>query len=551
METLHSLLSQHPTISTNLIRGIGFHGVSRPLRATVWQIALRVLSESRDEWEGAQGVADGEYAEFVTLLTSPPSFPPVEGTHPEHVVETYVQIQADVVRTWPTLPFFQVPRGEDDEVGHEVRDHDPALARILWVYSQLNPGVGYVQGMNEIAATLYYVVVTHLDGNDHGGEEEGSWRVDPDSEACRRGEAIAFWMLTNLMAERKEMFVSQLDYSDSGVMAGMKELETQLAWYDFEVLEHLRKERIDPRYYAFRWVTLLLSHEFPFATVLRLWDALLCDGSRWAFLTHFCVAMLIAARGLLLASSFGDILKILQSYPLDQVAPFDSLFDLACSLANRTFRSLHTYDKVVEGPLDRQMGAIEWTPFWAVLALSPDKTRANVFLYTDRNKTQISESVDLAGATIECLTSRERNTSKGARQAFRISTSRGNLYLGTFDHLSPRLKWMASFAYVLDVIRNDADNADAGASFSIHDWDAEYDIRPPSPPSDPFSPMADLDTVSYDIDHTLWVFQSRAWPHRQPHRQPPTTLLADPDPHTDPEPHSDPDPEPHTEPDNE
>ena len=30
------------------------------------------------------------------------------------------------------------------------------LARILFIYAKLNPGVKYVQGMNEILATLYY-----------------------------------------------------------------------------------------------------------------------------------------------------------------------------------------------------------------------------------------------------------------------------------------------------------------------------------------------------------------------------------------------------------
>ena len=35
--------------------------------------------------------------------------------------------------------------------------------------------------------------------------------------------------------------------------------------------------QVDPQFYAFRWVTLLLTQEFEFPELLRLWDALLAD----------------------------------------------------------------------------------------------------------------------------------------------------------------------------------------------------------------------------------------------------------------------------------
>ena len=40
-----------------------------------------------------------------------------------------------------------------------------ALKRILFVYAKLNPGVRYVQGMNEIAGTLLSVFSSDLDEN--------------------------------------------------------------------------------------------------------------------------------------------------------------------------------------------------------------------------------------------------------------------------------------------------------------------------------------------------------------------------------------------------
>lgn len=43
----------------------------------------------------------------------------------------------------------------DDRINY-IETHADVLARILFIYAKLNPGVKYVQGMNEILATLYY-----------------------------------------------------------------------------------------------------------------------------------------------------------------------------------------------------------------------------------------------------------------------------------------------------------------------------------------------------------------------------------------------------------
>lgn len=37
-----------------------------------------------------------------------------------------------------------------------IETHADVLARVLFIYAKLNPGVKYVQGMNEVLAVLYY-----------------------------------------------------------------------------------------------------------------------------------------------------------------------------------------------------------------------------------------------------------------------------------------------------------------------------------------------------------------------------------------------------------
>jgi hypothetical protein len=41
-----------------------------------------------------------------------------------------------------------------------------ALKRILFIFAKLNPGIRYVQGMNEVLAPLYYVFKTDRDDTD-------------------------------------------------------------------------------------------------------------------------------------------------------------------------------------------------------------------------------------------------------------------------------------------------------------------------------------------------------------------------------------------------
>ncbi len=44
---------------------------------------------------------------------------------------------------------------EDKE--HYIETHADVLSRILFIHAKLNPGIKYVQGMNEILAILYFV----------------------------------------------------------------------------------------------------------------------------------------------------------------------------------------------------------------------------------------------------------------------------------------------------------------------------------------------------------------------------------------------------------
>lgn len=161
-----------------------------------------------------------------------------------------------------------------EEDGKEA--HWEVVERILFLYAKLNPGIGYVQGMNEIIGPIYYIMAS-----------------DPNSEYREHAEADAFFCYSSLMGELKDCFIKTLDESESGIKSLMQRLSKMLERNDVAVWTRLRDQDLHLQYYGFRWLTLLLSQEFPLPDVVRIWDAIFSDQNRFQFLLQFCCAMIM------------------------------------------------------------------------------------------------------------------------------------------------------------------------------------------------------------------------------------------------------------------
>ena len=67
------------------------------------------------------------------------------------------------------------------------------IKRALLVYAKLNPGIKYIQGMNEIYAPIYYHFAT-----------------DTDKTAADNAEADAFFCFVELISEFRDNFCQRL-----------------------------------------------------------------------------------------------------------------------------------------------------------------------------------------------------------------------------------------------------------------------------------------------------------------------------------------------------
>jgi len=89
-----------------------------------------------------------------------------------------------------------------------IETHADVLARILFIYAKLNPGVKYVQGMNEILAVLYYCFLSFGD--------------DSIINSVEYLESDLFFCFNNLMIEVRDGFLRELDKEESGITGRVK-----------------------------------------------------------------------------------------------------------------------------------------------------------------------------------------------------------------------------------------------------------------------------------------------------------------------------------------
>ncbi|KAF5736630.1 TBC1 domain family member 13 [Tripterygium wilfordii] len=325
-------------INMRELRRIASQGIpdGAGIRSTVWKLLLGYLPPDRGLWSSELAKKRSQYKHFKEELLMNPSevarkldkssiydnepnsgssgvLARSEVTHGEHPLslgttsiwnkffqdtEIIEQIDRDVMRTHPDMHFFS---GDSSF----AKSNQEALKNILVVFAKLNPGIRYVQGMNEILAPLFYI-----------------FRNDPDNENAASAEADTFFCFVELLSGFRDNFCQQLDNSVVGIRSTMTRLSQLLKEHDEELWRHLEvTTKVNPQFYAFRWITLLLTQEFNFADSLHIWDTLLSDpeGPQETVL-RICCAMLILIRRRLLAGDFTSNLKLLQNYPSTNIS---------------------------------------------------------------------------------------------------------------------------------------------------------------------------------------------------------------------------------------
>jgi hypothetical protein len=187
---------------------------------------------------------------------------------------------------WTSLIWVDVPR--TFSAGQIKTDESlTKLGNVLNAYANLNPEVGYCQGMNFLAGLL----ITVSESSNSSSEED------------------VFWMFVSLMEYDglrdfyKEGFPMLLRYSS--VFLDLLRRDAP------DLFSHFQTEGVAPSLYLHQWFLSLFINCLPLETVLIIWDSIICDGLPVAI--SISIALLKVLRNILIKLEFELIVKFFKS----------------------------------------------------------------------------------------------------------------------------------------------------------------------------------------------------------------------------------------------
>lgn len=225
------------------------------------------------------------------------------------------------------------------------------LIRVLFTWALQNQDLNYVQGMNELAGTLFYVIYSNrviLMEED----QEKSFHYFLNNEDYM--EEDLFIMFDNIMqrafknlymySEKKveNMMFGKVDGFEYIQMSNLSSLEKilkenvshlrkrinkifsfYLKIYDKELHDLIVYNNIEPYLFIFRWLLCMLTREFSMDRLLKLWDIIFAyEKSEEVVLNFFCMENKIKVG----ENKLSDIIPtVLKGYKMNEFNYLDFL----------------------------------------------------------------------------------------------------------------------------------------------------------------------------------------------------------------------------------
>ncbi|ESL06247.1 rab-like GTPase activating protein [Trypanosoma rangeli SC58] len=207
-------------------------GIPQAMRRIVWPVLL--------DGGDRQGFSRDYYQTLKLRLPSNP--------------ELFAVIERDLGRTFPTHRWFV----QKDGVGQSK------LRGILRAYANLDPEVGYVQGMAFLASTL----LLHIE------DEENT-----------------FWAFFSLMRHPKYSMSAMFSAGFPALYMRFYQLKKLMQKKCQSSLRLIEKFHVTPEIYATQWFLTLFSYQLDFGLLSRIWDMFLCEG--WKIIYRVAIALFL------------------------------------------------------------------------------------------------------------------------------------------------------------------------------------------------------------------------------------------------------------------
>uniref|UniRef100_A0A8D1GNH9 TBC1 domain family member 13 n=1 Tax=Sus scrofa TaxID=9823 RepID=A0A8D1GNH9_PIG len=319
---------KEPTIALEKLRELSFSGIpcEGGLRCLCWKILLNYLPLERASWTAILAKQRELYAQFLREMIIQPG-----------IAKANMGVSREDV-TFEDHVSRSPPRGRRLRGGERGGLWSGRLCPDISFFQRATeyPCLLILDPQNEFETLRKRVEQTTLKSQTVARNRSGVTNWSRPERGLRRisgasggtltrpslaehAEADTFFCFTNLMAEIRDNFIKSLDDSQCGITYKMEKVYSTLKDKDVELYLKLQEQNIKPQFFAFRWLTLLLSQEFLLPDVIRIWDSLFADDNRFDFLLLVCCAMLILIREQLLEGDFTVNMRLLQDYPITDV----------------------------------------------------------------------------------------------------------------------------------------------------------------------------------------------------------------------------------------
>jgi hypothetical protein len=300
---IERILSEE-TIDMDSLRAFSWNGCPLAYRSTVWKLLLNYYPLNNNRRAATLELRRSEYSSYVTNHYSV-----AEEKKTENEDEILRQIRQDVPRTGGSIQFF---KQEDIQL---------SLERVLYIFSIRHPASGYVQGINDLATTFYYVYLRDFCGEDQRVDIISSPKthVILPKEELFALETDVYWSLSNLLDNIQENYT----FAQPGIQKLIYSLQDLIQRLDKELDKHFQAINLQYIHFAFRWINCLLMRELNLVLIVRLWTTLLSEetnlnnGGFKQLLVYVCAALLMKFSEKLKTMEFQDLVVFLQKLPTE------------------------------------------------------------------------------------------------------------------------------------------------------------------------------------------------------------------------------------------
>ena len=198
------------------------------------------------------------------------------------------QINRDLPRTRFDVPFF-----EDKNKNNEKEKNYDVLRRILFFYSKEHEELGYVQGMTEIIANIFYI-----------------FSKDDNPFTKEYAEIDSYFIYEKLMEEIKQIF--QLDkenFSETFINLQIKQIKKILKKIEPDLLNYFEYIGLEIKNFVIRWILVLFAQEFTIDVTVNFWDRVFTQKDKLKFICYISVAIIKSNKDLIMSLDLEGVMK--------------------------------------------------------------------------------------------------------------------------------------------------------------------------------------------------------------------------------------------------